>query len=97
MSAMTMARRIGHAAIAGVALAALVGVSGCNARERTDERREPVQQVEQAAGSGPSLDPHSEDATTGRDLAEINALLAEIEADLRQTDLDLNTDEGDVQ
>jgi hypothetical protein len=74
----------------------LLGASGCNARERTAERREPLQQVQQAAGSGQSLDPDLRDAITDRDLAEINILLAEIEADLRQADLDLSTDEGDV-
>jgi hypothetical protein len=97
MSAMTMARMIGRAGIAGAALAVVLGVSGCNARERAAERREPVQQIQQTARSGHSLDPDIEDATTGQDLAGINALLAEIEADLRQTDLDVTTDEGDVQ
>jgi hypothetical protein len=97
MSAMTMARMIGRAGIAGVALAVLLGASGCSARERAAERREPVHQVQQGTGSGQSADPGIEDATTGQDLAGINALLAEIEADLRQTDLDVATDEGDVQ
>ena len=93
---MTIARRLGHAGIAGVALAVVLGASGCSTRERTAERREPVQQVQQAPRSGQSLDPDIEDGTTDQDLAEINALLAEVEADLRQTDLDLTTDEGDV-
>jgi hypothetical protein len=97
MSVMTIARMIGHAGIAGVALAVLLGASGCNARERTAEPREPVQQGQQAVRSGQSLDPDIEDAVTGQDLAEINALLAEIEDDLRQANLDLTTDEGDVQ
>jgi hypothetical protein len=97
MSAMTMARMIGRAGIAGAALAVVLGASGCNAQERVAERREPVQPIQQTAHSGQSLDPDIEDATTGRDLAGINALLAEIEADLRQTDLDVTTDEGDVQ
>jgi hypothetical protein len=94
---MTIARRLGHAGIAGVALAVLLGASGCSAREHTAARGEPVQQVQQAAGSGQSLDRDIDDPTTGRDLAEINALLEEIDADLRQTDVDLTTDEGDVQ
>jgi hypothetical protein len=97
MSAMTVAQMIGRACIAGAALAVLLGASGCNTRERAAERRQPVQQTQQAARSGQSLDPDIEDATAGRDLAAINALLAEIEADLRQTDLDVTTDEGDVQ
>ena len=94
---MTMARMIGRAGIAGVALAVLLGASGCNARERAAERREPVHQVQQASRSGQSPNPGIEDATTGQELAEINALLAEIEADLRQTGLDVTTDEGDVE
>ena len=94
---MTIARRIGHVGVAGVALAVLLGTSGCDARERTTERGEPVQQVQQAPGSGQSLGQGIDSATTGRDLAEISALLDEIEADLRQTDVDLTTDEGDVQ
>ena len=94
---MTMARMIGRAGIAGVALAVLLGASDCNARERAAERREPVHQVQQASRSGQSPNPGIEDATTGQELAEINDLLAEIEADLRQTDLDVTTDEGDVQ
>jgi hypothetical protein len=97
MSAMTMARMIGRAGIGGVALAVLLGASGCNAGERAAERREPVHNVQQATRSGQSQDPDIEDATTGQDLAEINALLAEIEADLRQSDLDVTTDEGDLQ
>jgi hypothetical protein len=97
MSAMTMAGMIGRAGIAGVALAVLLGASGCNARERAAERREPVHKVQQTTRSGQSQDPDIEDATTGQDLAEINALLAEIEADLRQSNLDVTTDEGDVQ
>src|SRR5215510_5024307 len=96
MSTMTIARRLGQAGIAGVALAVVLGASGCSARERTAEHREPVPQVQQAPRSGQSLDPDIEDGTTDQDLAEINALLAEVEADLRQTDLDLTTDEGDV-
>ena len=94
---MTMARMIGRAGIAGVALAVLLGASGCNARERAAELREPVHQVQQATRSRQSPDPGIEDATPAQDLAGINALLAEIEADLRQTDLDVATDEGDVQ
>ena len=94
---MTMTSTLGRAGIAGVALAVLFGASGCTAREQSADRREPVQQVEQAAGSGQSLDPDIDDATAGQDLAEIDALLAEIETDLRQTDLDVTTDEGDVQ
>jgi hypothetical protein len=96
MSVMTIARRLGHAGIAGVALALLLGTSGCSSGERTAERREPVQQVQQAPRLGQSLDPGIEDGSTGQDLAEISALLAEIEADMRQTDLDLTTGEGDV-
>jgi hypothetical protein len=96
MSAMTIARRLGPAGIVGVALAVLLGTSGCSSGERTAERREPVQQVQQAPRLGQSRNPDLADKTTGHDLAEINALLAEIEADLRQTDLDLTNNEEDV-
>lgn len=88
---------IGRAGIAGVALAVLLSASGCDARERASERGGSVEQVQTAAGSGQALDPDTEDAITGQELAEIDALLAEIGADLRQADRDVTTDEGDVQ
>src|SRR5262245_53322582 len=97
MSVMTIARMIRHAGIAGVALAMMLGASGCNAGERAAERREHARHGQQPVRSGQSLDPVIEDAATGQHLAEINALLAEIEDDLRQTNRDLTTDEGDVQ
>lgn len=94
---MSMTRMIGRAGVAGVALAVVVGASSCNGRERSAERREPVRQVQQAAGSGQSPTTDIKDATADQDLAEIDALLGEIDADLRQADLDVATDEGDVQ
>jgi len=93
---MTMTRMLGRAGVAGVALAVLLGASGCAAGERSAERRAPVQRVEQLARSGQSLDPGIEGAPAGQDLADLDAVLAEIDADLRQTDLDFTTDEGDV-
>lgn len=94
--AMTMTRMLGRAGVAGVALAVLLGASGCAAGERSAERRAPVQRVEQLARSGQSLDPGIEGAPAGQDLADLDAVLAEIDADLRQTGLDFTTDEGDV-
>ena len=90
---------IGSSGIAGVTVAVLLGSAGCDAREHAGERRDSIEQVHQATGSRSSLDPdvQAEDAIAGDDLAEIDVLLVEIEADLRQTAEDITTDEGDVQ